>query len=439
MAETKTEQGCKASGRASGNGEQRGDVPGWPDLRLFFVARRYWPAVGGVESFLRDLARELAHRHEVTVLARRVDDGAHGRLSDSLKQPPRFEPFTDGGVRVVPLELPLSRRAQLTPLLSYVTPGLRRYAWGRVRLATGALYAHTVAPMIAEWAGGADLLHAWAGDLVGNASVRAAAMKQVPVLLSPFAHPNQYGLGPLDLRAYTSADGIAALLDADASVYRRAGVRPERIFVSGVGSNGVEPGHGERIRSEYGIDGPLVVFLGVRRPYKGFDLLLAAAPIVASEIRNVTFAFVGPGQRLNGAQGEFRVVDAGFASDDDRAGWLEAANVMCLPSEAEIFPVSVLEAWSVRTPVVLTDIPPLRELVEGSQGGLFSRREPRALAEAIISLLSDPEAANSLGNNGHRYWSGGFTVPAVAKRYETYYSTLLSNPRQPSKATGSQG
>ena len=69
-----------------------------------------------------------------------------------------------------------------------------------------------------------------------------------------------------------------------------------------------------------------------------------------------------------------RTIDAGFADDDDRAGWLEAADVVCLPSEAEIFPLTLLKAWSVGTPVVTSDLPPLVELLKKAGGGLTSPR-----------------------------------------------------------------
>ena len=63
-------------------------------MKILYVARRYWPAVGGVETYLRQLATELGSRHELTVLAGRIDEGAHTRLE---RQPP-----TAQAVRAVP-------------------------------------------------------------------------------------------------------------------------------------------------------------------------------------------------------------------------------------------------------------------------------------------------------------------------------------------------
>jgi hypothetical protein len=59
-------------------------------MRLVFVARAYWPAIGGVEGFVGLLGRELAERHELTVLAQRIDREESNRLTDSLDPPPSF-------------------------------------------------------------------------------------------------------------------------------------------------------------------------------------------------------------------------------------------------------------------------------------------------------------------------------------------------------------
>ena len=48
----------------------------------------------------------------------------------------------------------------------------------------------------------------------------------------------------------------------------------------------------------------LVVYLGVRRPYKGVDELLQAATILAKTHPSASFAFVGPGDPLPGSRDE---------------------------------------------------------------------------------------------------------------------------------------
>jgi glycosyltransferase involved in cell wall biosynthesis len=391
--------------------------------RTLIVCRRYWPAVGGVESLLRDVARGLGERHEVTVLAHRIDDGPSERLTDGLIPPPSFEPFDDGPVRVRPLRISVPRRALLTPLASHVVPVLRRYAYGRARVPAAGLYAQVVAPIIAGEADGAEIVHMWGNDLVAVAAMRAARLRGVPGVVTPFAHANQYGVGPADVTAYRAAARVVALLETEAAVYRRLGVSGDRVVVCGAGSPGVRPGLGSKVRRRHRIDGPLVLFLGARRPYKGYDLLLQAAPLVSAGRSDVTFAFAGPGEPIP-ALPDVRVVDAGFVDAEERASWLEAADILCLPSEAEIFPISVLEAWSVRTPALTSDLPTLVELMRRSGGGTTVAREPRAFADALLELLADDERLRRLGDAGHAFWKSEATVEAVVGRHERLYSDL---------------
>jgi glycosyltransferase involved in cell wall biosynthesis len=380
-------------------------------MRIAYVAPRAWPAVGGMENFLRQLSRELASRHEVLVLAQGTDTAPRSGLADSLRPPPAFEPFRDGDVHVEQIRLGAAQRALLAPLASQAMPGLRRYAYGPARIAAAALYARVLGPVLAERMRGADVVHVWGADLLAAAGVAAARRLGVPVVGTPFAHEGHWGDDVASGAAYRKLDRVVALLDADAGTYARLGVGPDRISVEGVCSPGVEAGRGAELRRRHRVEGPLVVFLGVRRPYKGFDVLLDAVP----RVPGATFAFVGPGEPVRGE----RVIDAGAVDERTRAGWLEAADILCLPSEAEIFPVSILEAWSVGTPAVTSDIPALRELMERSGGGVACARD--SLATALAELLGRPQHLRALGHAGRSFWRRQCSVEAVTARHEALY------------------
>jgi glycosyltransferase involved in cell wall biosynthesis len=391
-------------------------------MRILFFSHRSWPALGGVESFLRHLAYGLSERHEVTVLALRTDSGLVDRLTTSVRAPAAFEPFQDGPVRVEPLRIRGREKALLAPLATQVVPVLRRYAFGRARVPASRFYGSVVGPLIERHARDADVLHAFSNDILAEACVHAARAADVPCLITPFAHAKQYGTGPADVAAYRKSDCVVALLDEEASLYRGLGVPADRIRVTRVASPGVPPGHGDEVRERYRLRGPIVLFLGVRRPYKGFQLLLEASGRVAARRQDVTFVFAGPGERVQ--HGE-HVLDVGEVDEEGRAGWLEAADLLCLPSEAEIFPGSFLEAWSVGTPVLASDIPTLRELVTVSQGGVAVRRDPASVAEAIVGLLAEPERLRLLGETGRRFWHDECTVEAVSRWHEELYSSLV--------------
>lgn len=406
-------------------------------MKILFVARRSWPALGGVETFMRELMIELGSRHEVTVLSARVDDGEHTRLTDSLRPPPTFAPFSTSNVCVKPLRVPARRRIGMAPLVAHVTPGLRRYAYGRSRVAAGALVARMVGPVIAAEARGFDVIHMWSGDLLASAAVRAGELAGVPVVITPFAHEGQWGYDPASMRAYRRAARVGALLKTEMGFYTRLGLDPAHIDVVGVPNAGLQAMPSEAARRHLDVHGPLVLFLGGRRPYKGFDLLLRAAPAVTSAFPNATFAFVGPGARLDDVPAGCNVRDVGAVSEEEKAIWLSAADVMCLPSQAEILPSSILEAWSVGTPVLTSDIPALAELVLESGGGRCVKRDSGEIATTIIEMLSDPAHLAEMGERGRQTWRTRYTPSEVGRRHEAMYlAAIAAAGRAPGEQPG---
>jgi phosphatidylinositol alpha-1,6-mannosyltransferase len=315
-------------------------------LNIAFLTRRAWPSVGGVESLLRNVSVALANNHDVTILALRVDDAPYSRVDEAFVRAPGFEAFTDGPVRIIPLTVGWPRQAMLLPLVTQFAPGTARFAYGRSRVLTGWWYSRVVGPVIAQRLDGIDVLHAFVCDQLAWAAVAAARSARLPVVITPFAHPGQWGEDPASAHAYRAADSVVALLGDDAATYRRLGVDEAAIRIIPVCSPGATDGAGQRVRERHGIDGPLVVFLGSRRGYKGHDVLAAAIPMVIRERGDVAFAFVGPGEPMSVADDD-RVVDLGRVSDEEKCDWLAAADLLCLPSLGEIFPVSILEAWSV--------------------------------------------------------------------------------------------
>jgi glycosyltransferase involved in cell wall biosynthesis len=370
-------------------------------MRIAFVVPRAWPSTGGVQTLARELGRELAQRHEVTVLALSVGDEPPTRTWDTIGSPAAFDAFRDGDVEIVPLRLP---RARLAPVSLLAAPGARRYAYGRLREPAARYYERVVAPVIARAAAGADVIHVFSPGFLARAAVRAAHDIGARSFVLASLHQGQWGDDPVSARAYRNADGVFAQLDVEAKLYRALGVDDDRITISGACAAPVDAAPMETSH-------PLILFLGVRRAYKGIDVFLDAARIVRGRRPDVTFAVAGPGDPIE----QEGVLDLGTLDTADRGRWLAAADLVCLPSAAESFGLVVLEAWSAGTPVVVSDIPSLRELVDGA--GVIAARTGEAFAEAIVDALSKPELAAA----GRDRLRSRYTPAAVTARVEAAY------------------
>jgi phosphatidylinositol alpha-mannosyltransferase len=77
-------------------------------------------------------------------------------------------------------------------------------------------------------------------------------------------------------------------------------------------------------------------------------------------------------------------------------------------------------------PVVASDIPGYRDLLDdGKQGLLAERKNERALAEAIVRILKDPALHHKMGKEG-RIKARQYSWPEVASRVLDYYQELLA-------------
>jgi glycosyltransferase involved in cell wall biosynthesis len=395
-------------------------------MRILYITRRSWPAVGGIETLLRHISQGIARNHHVELVALRIDQGPGSRVSDGPRLPAPFEPFDDAGVRVSPLCLSSVQRLGLTPLLLQNLPIAGRYAFGRARLVLAALYSHIVAPQLVEAAFRADVVHIWTDGFPAAAGLLAARRAGRPVVITPFMHRGQWGDDYASVATYRRADRVAALLEPEAEHYGELGVSPERIGVSGACTPGVAAADGTVVRNRFGIKGPLVLFLGARSEAKGYHLLRQAAALVPPSA-NLTIGFVGLGAPLESfrATPGARVIEVGQVSDQERAEWLHAADLVCLPSAGETFGMVVLEAWSAGKPVLTSDIPPLRRLVELSGGGRAVPRDVASIANALMALAADPTQRVSMGAAGRRYWQENFTVERVCDWHVALYEELV--------------
>ncbi len=101
------------------------------------------------------------------------------------------------------------------------------------------------------------------------------------------------------------------------------------------------------------------------------------------------------------------------------------AAVCVFPSYAEAQPLAWLEAMACGRPLVGYDLGWAREIVRpGVDGLLVPVGDVRALAEAVLGLLSDPQRAASLGASARKRVESGFEVHSVAQRCLDWYRRL---------------
>ncbi len=233
------------------------------------------------------------------------------------------------------------------------------------------------------------------------------------------------------LVAVSEALALAALQLADAHA-------PIEVAYMGCDPNGFRFDEAARaeVRQRLGIENEehLIVFLGYMHETKGAFELLDACMRLSERGQPAHLAFVGWGEaksalaaRARAAGVEARVHFQILPPHDDIPRWLSAADVFALPSHSEGLPLAILEAMACERPVVATRVGGIPEAVaDGETGLLVSPRDVPALAEALGTLIADPDHARTMGLAGRRVLEEHFTWARSAERMRTIYEQVLA-------------
>ena len=106
-----------------------------------------------------------------------------------------------------------------------------------------------------------------------------------------------------------------------------------------------------------------------------------------------------------------------------------ACDLFVLPSVSrlEAFGIVALEAMATGKPVVVADIPGVREVIEdGREGLLTDPVNPQDLAEKIRRLVEDPGLRREMGRRGREKVLASFTTEAVADQVLKVYADVLA-------------
>jgi glycosyltransferase involved in cell wall biosynthesis len=169
------------------------------------------------------------------------------------------------------------------------------------------------------------------------------------------------------------------------------------------------------------------------------DVILQALTMLPDD---VVLLVVGAGPRLPSLVGLARRLGVAervrfcpAVVDDDLPRYLGLADIFVFPSQSRLegFGLAVAEAMAVGLPVVIADMPGVREVIEPGHEGLLA--EPllaNDLAAKIRILLDDPDLARAMGAAGRRRAESRYGLSTVAHQlislYADQHAAGLSGP-----------
>jgi glycosyltransferase involved in cell wall biosynthesis len=174
--------------------------------------------------------------------------------------------------------------------------------------------------------------------------------------------------------------------------------------------------------------GPFAVLMMGRLLWqKGIAQYVEAARIVRRQASDVRFWLLGFLDAANRSAVDREAVEGWAREDlidylgatDDVRPHIQAADCVVLPSYREGLPRSLLEAAAMAKPLIATDVPGCREIVEhGVNGLLCAVADGGSLAEAMLQMIAQgPERRRAMGTAGRRKVEETYSEAVAVRQY----------------------
>lgn len=252
----------------------------------------------------------------------------------------------------------------------------------------------------------------------------------------------------LALAKYPLFDGFVALTPSVKEEYLKLEIPEEKIRIIPNGVNLAKFAEAKKmskseIREKFGIPVNKILILTVGRyhPKKGFDLIPEIAKILKNKNVDFTWAIVGK------KSGEIRkkfsdceslniktIEDFGSSTDSEfNLPSLEliklycASDIFVLPTLIETFGMVLVEAMAAGLPIVTTNAPGVRDVIEDEVNGLKAPvNDIERIAELIMKILINQELAGRLAKNARLEAEEKYDWQRVAAQYQSFYEEIIN-------------
>lgn len=368
-------------------------------LRVLLQCLYYPPEVGGLESHVAGLAEGLARRgHYVDMLTSRSQSGTARR--EKL-----------GGVNV--------RRVWM--------PGKHPFGWA----------AHTAGtiPVHRRLARKADVVHTHTFASAIPAMVGWRRSRRPLVVTLHTSHFLMRAESPHWRRLFAhvidSADYLLATSEEILSVAQGIHAHPRsEVMTNAVDTDRFAPGEGREAGGRFRIVVPRRLY-----PKNGVEYFVRAMPLVVAEL-DAEARIVGDGperERLKSLAIDLGVIDRveflGARPNDEMPGLLRDADLAVVPSLMEATSIAALEAMACALPIAASQVGGLPEIIDDGVGALVEPRNPRALANAVVSLLRRPDR-RELGREARRRVVANWSISRMVERHLDIYNGLLDEAKE---------
>jgi len=369
-------------------------------------------------AFVHELARRLTSTFDVMGICPHAAGAAFAEVLDGVGvhryryAPDRWETLVNGGGILTNL--------QRKPWKWLLVPTFMFAQWWAVRAAIRrdrphVLHAHWLLPqglVVAHGSGALPVLATSHGaDLFGlRGRIFAGLRKHVVSRMTAVAVVSE-----------AMRQRVLAEISSKQVYVLPMGVECDQQFI---------PGKGDR-------DQYALLFVGRLVEKKGVRHLVEAMPAILQTFDQTSLTIIGSGPELNNLRRraaelglDGKVIFLGGLPQERLPKYYQQASLFIAPfveaggGDQEGLGLVVAEAMACGCPVLVGDVPGVRDLVDNTTGVRISGKDSAALAEAVVALLKDPTRRAQLATTARARVVERYAWSVVAQKYAALLKTL---------------
>jgi glycogen synthase len=384
-------------------------------MHVVFVLPRSFPYRGGYESSIFALARHLVGKGHRASIFTTVANDLEAFWLPGFKTFPEEQIVVDG---VLLRRFPIcydSVRRRATRVL-----GLAPYWRWRAQYWRPSFRVPGLAEALRDI--DVDLIHI--GPLPYNgimyAGLRTGEFRDIPVVATPCCHLGVPGtndierhyLGPHQVEMLRRCRKIFCMTETEREHLTTLAIPAQQLEVTpfGIDLASVTGGDPRFLQKRYGVDGPVVLHLGMKAFDKGSEMLVEGMKLLWEKGSKAWLVMAGPSLSTfdsflaEAGKNCPRLLNLPPFPDSEKRDLLASATLVAQPSRVESLGLVLVEAWANRKPVIAVDMKVSNELVRGSGGGAtIPFGDAEKLAAEIERLLRDPEMRQTMGENAYPF------------------------------------
>ena len=177
------------------------------------------------------------------------------------------------------------------------------------------------------------------------------------------------------------------------------------------------------------------IYVGRLVFYKNIEILIEAFKKVLQKIPNARLVIVGDGplrskleDKAKEAKISNQIIFKGYVSENEKIKLIQQSDVLLNPSFIEGFGLTVLEGFACEKPVIVSDVPPLPDLISDAEDGFIVKAfDSSEWAKKIIEVMSNPAQSVIMGKNGRTKLDAEFSLNKKVDNMIEMYNTVISN------------